>query len=58
MARRVKLPLLENITIERMAAEGKCVVHVDERAIFVPYTAPGDVVDIKVTKARKKFWEG
>jgi len=58
MARREKIPLLEKVTIERMAAEGKCVVHTNGRAVFVPYTAPGDVVDVKVTKARKKFWEG
>ncbi|MEM9672006.1 MAG: 23S rRNA (uracil(1939)-C(5))-methyltransferase RlmD [Bacteroidota bacterium] len=58
MARREKLPTLEFLQIERMAAEGKCVAHVDGRAVFVPFTAPGDVVDVKVTKSRKKFWEG
>nr|WKN37671.1 23S rRNA (uracil(1939)-C(5))-methyltransferase RlmD [Tunicatimonas sp. TK19036] len=58
MARRDKFPLLENIQIERMAAEGKCLTHAEGRAVFVPFTAPGDIVDIKVTKARKKHWEG
>lgn len=58
MARRDKLPLLENVRIERMAAEGKCIAHAEGKAVFVPFTAPGDVVDIKVNKARKKHWEG
>ncbi|MEM6843629.1 MAG: 23S rRNA (uracil(1939)-C(5))-methyltransferase RlmD [Bacteroidota bacterium] len=58
MGRKGKLPLLEFVPIERMAAEGKCVAHASGKAVFVPYTAPGDVVDIKVTRARKKHWEG
>ena len=41
-----------------MAAEGKCLTHAEGRAVFVPFTAPGDIVDIKVTKSRKKHWEG
>ena len=35
MARKHKpLPLLENITIEAVAAEGKCITRVDEQVIF------------------------
>ena len=47
MARNKKpLPLLENVTIEAVAAEGKCLFHWNEMVVFVPFCVPGDVVDI------------
>ncbi len=37
MARKKKpLPLLENITITDIAAEGKAIAKVDGQAVFVP----------------------
>lgn len=49
--------ILEKVEILEMAAEGKSVAKVDGRVIFVPYVAPGDVVDIKIIKKDKKFFE-
>ena len=58
MARKRKpLPLLENITIEAVAAEGKCITRVDEQVIFVPFCVPGDVVDLQVVKKKHKYCE-
>ena len=38
MARKKKpLPLLENITITDVAAEGKAIAKVDNLVVFVPY---------------------
>jgi len=46
--------ILENVTIEKMAAEGKCLVRQKDQVIFVTGVAPGDQVDIKILGRRKK----
>jgi 23S rRNA (uracil1939-C5)-methyltransferase len=60
MARRKKkaLPLLENIEINAVAAEGKSLARHNGQVIFVADAAPGDVVDIQLTRDKKKFFEG
>lgn len=59
MTRKHKpLPLLENITIESVAAEGKCIFHYDDKVVFVPFCVPGDVVDVQITKKKHSFMEG
>lgn len=55
---RGKKPLLENVRMEKIAAEGKSIAYVDEKVLFVPNTVPGDVVDVQVTRKRKNFLEG
>ena len=58
MSRKKKpLPLLENVTIESVAAEGKCVTHIDDMVVFVPFVVPGDVVDLRVRKKRRTYCE-
>lgn len=57
MGRRDK-ELLENITIEAVASEGKALAHVNGKVVFVPFAIPGDVVNIQITKKRKGFMEG
>ncbi len=59
MARKRKqLPLLENIVITDVAAEGKSIAKVDGMAVFVPFAVPGDIVDIQLTRKRRSFAEG
>lgn len=59
MARKKKpLPLLENIPITDVAAEGKALARVDGMAVFVPYVVPGDVVDIQLRRKKHSFAEG
>lgn len=59
MARKIKtLPILEAITITDVAAEGKALARVGEMVVFVPFTAPGDVVDIQLTKKKRNYGEG
>lgn len=41
-----------------MVAEGKCLARHENRVIFITNVAPGDVVDIRITKQKKSFWEG
>ena len=55
--KRKPLPLYENVEIESVAAEGKCVAHVDDKVVFVPFVVPGDVVDLQVTKKKHKYCE-
>lgn len=59
MARNKKkqLPLLENITITAVAAEGKALARVDEKVVFVPFVVPGDVVDLQVKKKKNSYME-
>ena len=59
MTRKHKpLPLLEHITIESVAAEGKCIFHYDDKVVFVSFCVPGDVVDVQITKKKHSFMEG
>lgn len=59
MARKRKqLPLLENVIITDVAAEGKSIAKVDGMAVFVPFAVPGDIVDIQITRKKKSFAEG
>ena len=49
---------MENIEIEAFAAEGKALARVDDLVVFVPFAAPGDVADIKLSRKRKQYAEG
>ena len=41
--KRKEFPILENITITDVAAEGKALARVDDMVVFVPFVVPGDV---------------
>ena len=59
MARSKKpLPLLEGVTIEAVAAEGKCLFHWNDLVVFVPFCVPGDVCDIQIRRKKHSFAEG
>jgi len=59
LARNKKqLPILEKVTITDIAAEGKAIAKVDNLVIFIPFVAPGDVVDIQLTKKKHNYAEG
>jgi 23S rRNA (uracil1939-C5)-methyltransferase len=58
MARKNKvLPILENIEITGIAAEGKAIARVNDIVVFVSQVVPGDVVDLQVTKKKSHFME-
>ena len=58
MRKKKQLPILENVTIADVAAEGKALARVDDMVVFTQYAVPGDVVDIQVTKKKKNYCEG
>lgn len=55
--KRKPLPLFENVLIEAVAAEGKCITHIDDMAVFVPFCVPGDIVNLQVVKKKHKYCE-
>ena len=58
MARKKKeLPVLEKVTITDVAAEGKALARVNDMVVFVPFVAPGDVVDLKLTRKKNHYAE-
>lgn len=58
MARKKKpFPILENITITDIAAEGKALARVDGIVVFVPYAVPGDVVDLQIRRKKHSYAE-
>lgn len=51
--------IVEGIKIDKIAAEGKCIGYLpDDRVVFVPFSAPGDVVDVRLGRRRKSYAEG
>jgi 23S rRNA (uracil1939-C5)-methyltransferase len=59
MTRKKKpLPLLESVTIEAVAAEGKCLFHWEDLVVFVPFCVPGDVCDVQIRRKKHSYAEG
>ena len=58
MARKKTETIIENLTVQTVAAEGKCVAHTGEgQVVFIEYAVPGDVVDVRVIKKKKNYLE-
>ena len=67
--KKKNLPIIENVEITGVAAEGKALVRIQPSAIsgqpsegdgivcFVPNCVPGDIVDLQVTKKKHSFME-
>lgn len=49
---------LKDVFIETMAAEGKCLARVNGKVLFIAGGAPGDIVDVELTKIKSAFFEG
>lgn len=50
--------LIENVEIVGAGSEGMAVAKPDQKVVFVPFAAPGDVVDLQVIKKKKNYFEG
>lgn len=55
--RKKNLPKIEAIKIEAVAAEGKCIARFEGQVIFIKGVAPGDIVDLQVTRKKKSYLE-
>jgi len=58
VGRKKDLPLLEKVRITDIGAEGNALARVENLVVFVPMLIPGDVVDLRVIRKRKKYLEG
>ncbi len=61
MARKRKeLPIIENLKITDVAAEGNAIGRESESGmvVFVPYASPGDILDVKIDRKRKSYAQG
>jgi len=54
----IGLPMLNKVLITDIGAEGNAIAKVDGRVVFVPMLVPGDVVDLRISKKRRKYLEG
>ena len=55
--KKKNLPILENVLITDVAAEGKALTRIDDQVVFVPYCVPGDIVNLQVTRKKHSFME-
>lgn len=55
--KRKEWPILENVVITDIAAEGKSLVRINDLVVFVPFVVPGDVVDLKILKKKHNYAE-
>lgn len=59
MARKKKdLPLLSDVEILDVAAEGNSIARVDDMVVFIPFGAPGDVAEVKIDRKKRNYAEG
>lgn len=59
MARKRKeLPLLTEVDIVDVAAEGQSLARVNDMVVFIPFGAPGDVADVKIDRKKRNYAEG
>ncbi len=58
MSRKKSLPILSDIEIIDIAAEGNAIAKIDNKVIFIPQGIPGDIVDVQLTRKRTSYLEG
>ncbi|MCK6598983.1 MAG: class I SAM-dependent RNA methyltransferase [Bdellovibrionaceae bacterium] len=54
----MKINDIIEIKIDKMANEGKGLGRYNEQVFFIPFSAPGDTLRVKVTRVTKSFCEG
>ena len=56
--RKKKNIVLERVTVENYAAEGKSIARVNGKVIFIEDVVPGDVIDVRLGKNKSEWAEG
>lgn len=49
---------VENVEIIDAGSEGMAVAKPDDKVVFVPFAAPGDIVDLSFFKKKRNYFEG
>ncbi len=59
MKRKQKpLPLLKELIVEKCGSEGFSIARHEGKVVFMALAAPGDVVDVQLTKKKNQYMEG
>ena len=58
MRKKKDIPVIEGFEITGVAAEGKSLGRWNDLVVFVPFGAPGDVIDLKIDRKKHSFAEG
>lgn len=58
MRKQKEQPVIPDVLITDMGAEGMAIARLDGMVVFVPFVVPGDVVDLKIIKKKKNYAEG
>jgi 23S rRNA (uracil1939-C5)-methyltransferase len=56
--RKRKNVILEKLSVENYAAEGKSIARHDGKVVFIESVVPGDLVDVRLFKNKKDWAEG
>lgn len=54
----VKKGDLVTLTIESIGFEGKSIARIEDFVVFLPMAAPGDMVEVEITKVKSSYAEG
>ena len=57
VGRNKNKPFYEKVRIESVGAEGKALARINDMVVFTKFVIPGDLVDLKVIKKRKRYQE-
>ncbi|MBR2083543.1 MAG: hypothetical protein IJ879_02785 [Muribaculaceae bacterium] len=58
MRKKKDIPVIENFEITGVAAEGKSLGRWNDLVVFIPFGAPGDVIDLKIDRKKHSYAEG
>lgn len=50
--------IIEDVTIVDAGAEGMSIAKPDDKVVFIPFGAPGDIVDLQVFKKKSNCFDG
>lgn len=58
VSRKKNLPTYENVVVTDVAAEGNAIAKINDMVLFVEGVIPGDVINVQITKKKKRYCEG
>ena len=58
MRKKKDIPVIEGFEITGVAAEGKSLGRWNDLVVFVPFGAPGDVIDLKIDRKKHSYADG
>lgn len=56
--KRKELPTVKGVHITDVAAEGNSIARIEDKVIFVPFGAPGDIATVKIDRKKSRYSEG